>query len=177
MKRSALSLVDEEVSVKKAKKIYPVAIEPEDDLPVPYTPEEVYHMVKNELGQNFLTKVDAQYWMRRLQEDKSRHITTTIFYLGLCIWHAECICVEQYNYLKNDPFSMPYNHDMVDIALSEANWIEQHQELTHDEKNEWIYLLMCDQINFEAKRLMVELQRNSFAANWGDYVKKMQNID
>ena len=86
MKRSALSLVDEEVSVKKAKKIYPVAIEPEDDLPVPYTPEEVYHMVKNELGQNFLTKVDAQYWMRRLQEDKTRLITTTIFYLGLCIW-------------------------------------------------------------------------------------------
>lgn len=177
MKRSALSLVDEEVSVKKAKKIYPVAIEPEDDLPIPYTPEEVYDMLKNELGLDFLAKVDADYWMRRLQEDKTRLITTAIFVLGICIWAAESICVEQFNFIKTEPFCMPYSHEMVDIALSEANWIEQHQELTHDEKNEWIYLLMCDQINFEAKRLMVELQRNSFAANWGDYVKKMQNID
>jgi hypothetical protein len=177
MKRSALSLVDEEVSVKKAKKIYPVAIEPEDDLPIPYTPEEVYDMLKNELGLDFLAKVDADYWMRRLQEDKTRLITTAIFVLGICIWAAESICVEQFNFIKTEPFCMPYSHEMVDIALSEANWIEQHQELTHDEKNEWIYLLMCDQINFEAKEDMVDLQRRTFATNWNDYVTKMQNLD
>jgi hypothetical protein len=49
--------------------------------------------------------------------------------------------------------------------------------LTHDEKNEWIYLLMCDQINFEAKEDMVDLQRRTFATNWNDYVTKMQNLD
>ncbi len=176
MKRATPFAPEEEPSTKR-QQLLPVLIEPEDQLPVPYTADEVFDLLMEELGNDFNAEVHTRRWMGLLEKNKDRSITFTTFYMGASLWNAHCVCVEQCVYLQTDPWSMPYNHSMVDIALSEARWIDEQQAMTKERFNEWIYLLICDHVNFEAKKKMTQLQKDSWHVSWYEYVKHQQNME